>query len=125
MVRLKNHDGNLFHYLDANSDKRLTPIELAQLRNLPLSESGQLPPMLQLEFGAAEVAMWGGVRIPAPLRPKGEEPGKQPTPAWFQAQDRNGDQIISPREFLGPAETFRQLDQNADALIDPTESIQR
>jgi hypothetical protein len=36
--------------------------------------------------------------------------------------DRNGDGVISPREFLGPPEVFRELDTNGDGVISPQEA---
>ena len=36
--------------------------------------------------------------------------------------DRNGDGVLSPREFLGPPEVFRKLDADGDGVISPAEA---
>jgi Ca2+-binding EF-hand superfamily protein len=43
-------------------------------------------------------------------------------PAWFRALDRNGDGVISPREWLGPPEAFRKLDRDGDGVISADEA---
>jgi hypothetical protein len=37
--------------------------------------------------------------------------------------DRNGDGLVSRREFLGPAELFRKLDRDRDGVISIREAI--
>jgi hypothetical protein len=36
--------------------------------------------------------------------------------------DRNDDGELSPREFLGPAELFKRLDQNQNGVLDAKEA---
>jgi hypothetical protein len=36
--------------------------------------------------------------------------------------DRNGDGVVSPREFVGPPEVFRKLDTDGDGLISAEEA---
>jgi hypothetical protein len=36
--------------------------------------------------------------------------------------DRNGDGVVSRREFLGPPELFRKLDRDGDGVISPAEA---
>ncbi|MBL8798298.1 MAG: EF-hand domain-containing protein [Planctomycetia bacterium] len=43
-------------------------------------------------------------------------------PAWFQKMDRNGDGLVSRREFLGPEKLFGELDTNGDGLLSPDEA---
>ncbi len=43
-------------------------------------------------------------------------------PIWFQRMDRNQDQRVSWREFLGTREQFQSLDQNQDGSIAAAES---
>ena len=41
---------------------------------------------------------------------------------WFQKMDRNRDGDISPREFLGPRDTFKKIDADGDGLISREEA---
>ena len=43
-------------------------------------------------------------------------------PRWFRAMDLNQDGYLSPREFLGPPEVFRQLDADGDGRISAAEA---
>src|SRR5262249_61699260 len=43
-------------------------------------------------------------------------------PLWFRKMDRNGDGVISPREFIGTAEDFKKLDLDGDGFIDADEA---
>jgi hypothetical protein len=36
--------------------------------------------------------------------------------------DRNGDGVVSRREFLGPPEVFRELDTDGDGVISAAEA---
>ncbi len=47
---------------------------------------------------------------------------KNSGPTWFLKMDRNGDHDLSPREFLGSAIDFRNLDQDHDGLISAVEA---
>lgn len=46
------------------------------------------------------------------------------TGGWFGRMDRNADGVLSPREFLGSAEKFAQLDADGNGNIDAAESKQ-
>ena len=43
-------------------------------------------------------------------------------PLWFRKMDRNGDGVLSPREFVGTAEDFKKLDTDGDGFIDAREA---
>ncbi len=43
-------------------------------------------------------------------------------PEWFLAMDRNRDGDVSNREFLGPADDFRRLDEDGDGLLSASEA---
>ena len=45
-------------------------------------------------------------------------------PLWFQKMDRNFDDDLSPREFIGSDEDFRKLDTDGDGLISSEEARQ-
>jgi Ca2+-binding EF-hand superfamily protein len=123
VVRLYDRDQSWFSWLDADGDQRLTPLELARLRDLPLQSNGHIGRYLELEVGTVPATVWGGVRIPPLTRRKARSPpvSNVGLPAWFTAQDRNGDGVVSRREFLGPLAKFRELDKNDNELIESAE----
>jgi signal transduction histidine kinase len=41
---------------------------------------------------------------------------------WFAAMDSNRDGVVSPREFLGPSDSWKQLDRDGDGWIEPEET---
>jgi hypothetical protein len=40
---------------------------------------------------------------------------------WFSAMDSNQDGVISPREFLGPSDSWKQWDRDEDGWIERDE----
>jgi Ca2+-binding EF-hand superfamily protein len=125
-IQVNDHGRNPFHLLDCDGDGRLSYRELTQSTNLvhpDLVECVGLPLQFQLEFGGPTVKSWGGVPIPAVVRRNAKASGAIRVPPWFRAMDKNGDGIISPREFLGPPELFRKLDSNGDGVISPEEAL--
>jgi Ca2+-binding EF-hand superfamily protein len=125
-VRASDHGQNPFQSLDDDGDGRLSYCELtraAELMNPSVGEVENIPRQYELSRGGPAVKFLGGVPIPASARrsqPKrGDASG---APRWFQAMDRNGDGVLSPREFVGPPEVFRKLDANGDGVISPEEA---
>lgn len=61
---------------------------------------------------------------PLRIRSSGGNPAEALSagPVWFRKMDRNNDGDLSPREFLGPASKFSQLDANGDGLISRDEA---
>jgi Ca2+-binding EF-hand superfamily protein len=126
-VRVIDCGGNPLYLLDSDADGRLSYRELtraAELLHPTAAEGTGLPLQFRLVFGGPAVRAWGGVPIPA-IKPR-----TAPAPAdaaaaprWFRAMDRNGDGVISPREFVGPPEAFRKLDRNGDGVITRDEAI--
>lgn len=43
-------------------------------------------------------------------------------PLWFRKMDRNNDADLSPREFVGTPDKFRQIDADGNGLIDAEEA---
>jgi Ca2+-binding EF-hand superfamily protein len=126
-VRVTDRDRNPFHSLDGDGDGRLSYRELTRASDLlhpDVTELAGLPSQFELSFGGPAVKSWGGVPLPtAPRRPRATAADMAGVPRWFQAMDRNGDGVLSPREFLGPPELFRKLDLNGDGVITPDEAV--
>jgi Ca2+-binding EF-hand superfamily protein len=125
-IRVNDHGRNPFHFLDSDGDGRLSYRELSRAPDLihpDVTGVVGLPLQFQLSFGGPPVKSWGGVLIPAVAR-RAEPAAANPfeAPRWFKAMDRNGDGVISPREFVGPPEVFRKLDLNGDGVITPDEA---
>src|SRR5262249_49369727 len=106
-ITVRERGQNLFHFLDADGDGRLSYSELAraarQLEGWP-AWTGEIPWHVQLSFGGPATSSWGGVPIPAPAKRSVSEKIARRGPRWFQAMDRNGDGVLSPKEFVGPPE---------------------
>lgn len=134
LVTLTEHGRNLFLHLDTNADGRLDLRELnAAARQVTVLGGAngwtrsQVPHCVQITFqhGFAD-----GAFGPLPLANSSSNAKPPPAarskkgPAWFQAMDKNGDGFLSPREFLGPIEVFRQLDRDGDGFISAEEAEQ-
>jgi Ca2+-binding EF-hand superfamily protein len=125
-VRVTERGRSLFNLLDADGDGRLSYRELARAANR-LNGIATLPAVIpwqvQVSFGGPAVPSWGGVPLPAPRRPRPGGGSAPNAPRWFQAMDRNGDGVLSPREFVGPPELFRRLDADGDGVITVEEAV--
>jgi Ca2+-binding EF-hand superfamily protein len=133
LVSLRDRGRNLFCHLDGDGDGVLSGKELRRapevFRLLGGDKGWQrngVPAFAQVRIqqGFADRS-FGPLPLPAPAQsapptPAGKE-GKG-GPAWFQAMDRNGDGLLSPREFLGPIEVFRNLDRDGDGFISIAEA---
>jgi len=111
---------NMFGLLDSDSDGRLSFVELAHVDEVIGIDvpSRPLPQQFQITFGTPPNRSWGGLMLPAAAK-RIQTTAKEVKlgPRWFQALDRNGDGIVTPREFLGPREAYGQLDRDSDGMI--------
>ncbi len=124
-VRLQVSDlgRGLFAVLDSDASGSLSLRELrsAWARVQPYTKSNQgvavsdLPRTLKLVAGQGNfLAQQALVRFGAAPPPPVSD---RPAPLWFRKMDRNRDNDISPREWLGTEEEFRRLDTDGDGLI--------
>ena len=96
---------------DANGDGQVAPDELPRRYQIQISPGagGTINGVL-----AVPVAFSGPMSTAAKLTGKG--------PDWFQRMDRNGDEDLSRREFLGSRAAFGKLDADGDGLVDLKEA---
>jgi Ca2+-binding EF-hand superfamily protein len=125
---ITDHGRGLFELLSPHHDGRLRERELrgAWTRLSPWAkEEGQvtratLPRQFQLVLSQGQpgeaLQLGDGVAIPAPGT-GGRAAVRSRGPLWFQKMDRNGDGVVSLREFLGSKEDFQKIDTDGDGLI--------
>lgn len=123
---------SLFSLLDADNSGRLSLREIkgaaARFKTADKNNDGQLTPDEvpgTIRFTVSRGAGYGGqfVQLGGGRGGVGGAPGSKPAgPDWFVRMDKNGDGDITPREFLGDAEQFKQLDTNGDGFIELKEA---
>jgi Ca2+-binding EF-hand superfamily protein len=118
--------------IDVNEDGRLTVRELRQiaegLKTFDRSGDGaiaktELLPTLRLSFGHGPI-VHRQLETVRSLHSRSTMPTVTP-PEWFTRMDRNNDEDVTPREFLGAKEQFAALDADGDGLISAIEASQR
>ncbi|HZT79563.1 MAG TPA: EF-hand domain-containing protein [Gemmataceae bacterium] len=131
VLTLVERGPSLFEMLDADHDGRLSRHELrtawARLARWDRDGDGaisrkELPRLLHavVSHGQATLAE----REPDALGygPAARRRAPARGPLWFRRMDRNGDGMISPREWLGDPQEFRRLDADGDGLLSPEEA---
>jgi Ca2+-binding EF-hand superfamily protein len=120
---------SLFDLLDASGDGSLSLRELrtswSRMKPLARSDNGlsrqDVSRRLDVSIGQAQRR----IRVVPGQPRRATVAGRtKATPLWFQKMDRNQDDDISPREFIGSDEDFRKLDADGDGLISATEATQ-
>jgi Ca2+-binding EF-hand superfamily protein len=107
---MKNAAGRLAAF-DKNNDGKIASGEMPVELTVAFSRGGY--------YGYRGRAVFaGGRRIPA----RNATPSKKQGPEWFVRMDKNGDGDLTPREFLGDADKFKQLDTNGDGFIERKEA---
>lgn len=129
-VKADDQDDALWQSIDVNSDGRIDSREIAaaseSLAALDSDEDGEVQlhelrgsMVIGVVRGANAANLPGdqAFRIPTVVRQASEA-----TPRWFIGMDRNRDQGISWREFLGSREQFDALDLDRDGFLDLEEA---
>ncbi|MEZ6147396.1 MAG: EF-hand domain-containing protein [Planctomycetaceae bacterium] len=96
---------------DSDGDGLLDANELQALRKYRVSFSFGIPPAVRIE---RQNQMTAERRMPITRQ-------QASGPEWFQKMDRNQDGDVTWREFLGPRESFDQLDKDGNGWIDTSE----
>ncbi len=113
---------SLLAAIDANRDGTLSLREIQEspqkLRAADRDGDGRLtrdeiPTRIAVQFERGA----GNNPAPTEYAPATMVEEKPEAPTWFRRMDHNADGDISPREFLGSAETFERLDQDKDRLL--------
>lgn len=128
-LTLLDTGNGFFQMLDQNADGRVSIRELrgceksllASAANKDVINPSQLPKTYRIEIQRGGIGLFGRVD-----RPTAETPAtllKPPSgPIWFQRMDRNADGDLTWDEFLGPRDTFHEIDSDQDGLIDEFEA---
>jgi len=128
VVALSDGGGGLFGLLDRDRDGRLSLREVRAATTLLARLGREAAGSLSREdlVASAQLAIGLGQTSFRRAGPEAFTPREapmltvdwaRPDLIWFHRMDRNRDGDISPREFLGPRESFRQLDADGDGLI--------
>ena len=117
----------LFDILDENVDKRLSEREFLNGRDRiqPYDATGddalapsELTSRYAITFTQPQVMDFRPMSASGPMSRQPIVREATSGPIWFRRMDRNRDGELSWREFLGPRETFDDLDRDGDGWIE-------
>jgi Ca2+-binding EF-hand superfamily protein len=129
VVQVAETGRELFDLMDTDHDRRLSPREQFAigkvLAGYARSADGalrreDLPVNYRVQVGQGTLPIIPGVQTRVVVGSSARLPRSATMgrgPLWFRKMDRNRDGDLTPREFLGPPELFRQLDRDGDGLI--------
>jgi Ca2+-binding EF-hand superfamily protein len=116
-IVVRDHGRNPLPILDSDGDGVLDVREIRQASTVLAGDGVRLlPRSFVVSITSSTWSSLGGVAVSARKSTRPQR-NRVMMPDWFVAMDRNGDGWISPREFLGPPELFRQLDIDGDGLL--------
>src|SRR5262249_34371502 len=113
-----------------NGDGKLSIREMraAWSKMEPLCKKGEglsqddLPRTLQVQTGQGFLTSRNQFFFFGQGTPQVKLPTFKNVPAWFTKMDRNGDGDVSPKEWLGTEELFKEIDTDGDGLISAEEA---
>lgn len=124
-ARAGEHPDAVFAWLDQDHDQFLSSREVRsatdRLRSLidplPVIKATDIPDTLMIQFGRGEPDQ-DNARFAIERLERSEA---DPRPGWAQRMDANHDGEISKNEFIGPIDTFRQIDADGDQFLSGSE----